>query len=66
VTNRMEIPMTKNPMMTAPARRARRSVKRLLTRTREDQRAHVHFHRGPQGLPAACHDPRCTSPHLDV
>ena len=28
--------------------------------------AEVHFHRGPQGLPAACHDPFCASPHLDV
>jgi hypothetical protein len=26
----------------------------------------VHFHRGPQGRPAVCDDPRCTSPQLDV
>ena len=28
--------------------------------------AHVHFHRGPQGYPAACHDPRCEMPRLTV
>jgi hypothetical protein len=28
--------------------------------------AHVHFHSGPQGLPAVCHDPRCASPRLEV
>ena len=28
--------------------------------------AHVHFHRGPQGHPAACHDPRCPLPRLSV
>jgi hypothetical protein len=22
----------------------------------------VHFHRGPQGAPAACHDARCQAP----
>ena len=26
----------------------------------------VHFHNGPQGQPAACHDEACTSPRLDV
>jgi hypothetical protein len=28
--------------------------------------AHVHFHRGPQGRPAACHDSGCDMPRLDV
>jgi hypothetical protein len=28
--------------------------------------AHVHFHRGPQGQPAACHDPKCPAPRLTV
>lgn len=27
---------------------------------------HVHFHRGPQGAPAACHDSRCASPRLEL
>ena len=26
----------------------------------------VHFHRGPQGQPAACHDPKCPVPRLTV
>lgn len=28
--------------------------------------AHVHFHRGPQGHPAVCHDPKCPMPRLTV
>ena len=28
--------------------------------------AHVHFHRGPEGQPAACHDPKCPVPRLTV
>jgi hypothetical protein len=32
----------------------------------EGEAAHVHFHQGPQGRPAACHDPRCASPHLSI
>jgi hypothetical protein len=28
--------------------------------------AHVHFHRGPQGQPAACHDQQCPVPRLTV
>lgn len=27
---------------------------------------HVHFHTGPQGAPAACHDARCASPRLSL
>ncbi len=26
----------------------------------------VHFHSGPSGRPAVCHDSRCTSPRLQV
>ena len=39
-----------------------------LTRTSNiDARdAHVHFHTGPENHPAACHDPRCPNPRLDV
>jgi hypothetical protein len=32
----------------------------------ENPDAHVHFHRGPQGRPAVCHDARCPKPRLDV
>ena len=28
--------------------------------------AGVHFHGGAHGRPYPCHDPRCTSPGLDV
>jgi hypothetical protein len=28
--------------------------------------AHVHFHRGPQGMPAACHDADCPNPQLEI
>jgi hypothetical protein len=31
-----------------------------------DGDGHVHFHTGPQGRPAACHDARCASPRLTV
>lgn len=26
----------------------------------------VHFHNGPQGMPAVCDNPRCASPRLEV
>ncbi|MEA2302920.1 MAG: hypothetical protein QOH43_200 [Solirubrobacteraceae bacterium] len=26
----------------------------------------VHFHQGPQGRPAACHDARCPNPRLAI
>jgi hypothetical protein len=32
----------------------------------DDLDAHVHFHRGPQGRPAVCHDHSCETPRLDV
>jgi hypothetical protein len=28
--------------------------------------AHVHFHQGPQGQPAVCHDHACAAPRLTV
>ena len=31
-----------------------------------DRDTHVHFHRGPQGQPMACHDPGCEMPRLTV
>ena len=31
-----------------------------------NESANVHFHQGPQGSPAACHNPRCSAPHLSV
>ncbi len=38
----------------------------LIVVSPDRERAHVHFHSGPQGRPAACHDPRCASPQLTV
>jgi len=38
----------------------------LLAGEPENQDAHVHFHRGPQGQPAACHDTGCEMPRLTV
>jgi hypothetical protein len=37
-----------------------------LVRGSQSQEQHVHFHRGPQGQPAACHDSRCDLPRLSV
>jgi hypothetical protein len=37
-----------------------------LARDSGNEDAHVHFHRGPSGAPAACHDSRCTMPRLSV
>jgi hypothetical protein len=31
-----------------------------------DGDAHVHFHRGPSGAPAVCHDAGCDQPRLSV
>jgi hypothetical protein len=39
---------------------------RRLTRGPVSDDAHVHFHRGPSGSPAACHDSRCPMPRLTV
>lgn len=47
------------------ARLRLRALGRALS-IRNDVLVHVHFHSGPQGLPAACYDERCTSPRLDV
>ena len=38
----------------------------LLAPRQEDVDAHVHFHAGAQGQPAACHDPACPAPRLEV
>ena len=46
-----------------------RTLRAFITRiTRDPQadEAHVHFHSGPQGHPAACHDPRCPAPRLTI
>ena len=45
--------------------RDRRTPGATMTIRRESHAA-VHFHRGPQGAPAVCDDPRCVSPRLDV
>lgn len=39
---------------------------RVLRHGPETGEGHVHFHRGPQGAPAACHDARCESPRLSL
>jgi hypothetical protein len=44
-------------------------IQKLVTMLRlptEDPDAHVHFHRGDEGHPEACHDPRCPNPRLTV
>lgn len=38
---------------------------RLIGR-KDDPHAGVHFHQGPQGLPAPCFDERCPNPRLSV
>ena len=38
----------------------------LLARDPHADDAHVHFHRGPHGHPAACHDPACPKPRLTI
>ena len=38
----------------------------LLPTRQENPEAHVHFHAGAQGHPAACHDPACPAPRLKV
>jgi len=47
---------------------ARRILATIATALRDERRreAEVHFHQGPSGLPAACHDARCSRPRLDV
>jgi hypothetical protein len=44
-------------------------VHKFITALRRDlstDETHVHFHQGPQGSPAACHDVRCASPRLTI
>ena len=36
----------------------------LLAHGPQADERHVHFHRGPQGQPAACHDRHCPNPRL--
>lgn len=46
-----------------------RKLRTLISLLRLDPQAddkHVHFHRGPEGHPAVCHDPRCDMPRLSV
>jgi hypothetical protein len=57
-----------NPLPTKEARMARKLrtfISRLAGDTRADD-ADVHFHRGPEGHPMVCHDPRCEMPRLRV
>jgi hypothetical protein len=45
------------------------TLRTLIAKLVRDPRAaeaHVHFHRGPQGQPAACHDAGCSSPRLEI
>jgi hypothetical protein len=44
------------------------TIRRVLTRlTRShDKQPSVHFHQGPQGVPAPCFERGCGSPKLDV
>jgi hypothetical protein len=46
-------------------RTLRTFVSRLVRDPHADE-AHVHFHSGPAGHPAACHDPRCPNPRLST
>jgi hypothetical protein len=39
---------------------------RKIARGPETEDAHVHFHRGPSGAPAVCHDAGCPMPRLSV
>jgi hypothetical protein len=32
----------------------------------QGDRTHVHFHQGPQGLPAPCFDESCPNPRLST
>lgn len=53
------IPPKREPVMT-------RLLRALASAFSSDHREEVHFHQGPTGAPAVCHDGRCTSPRLDV
>jgi hypothetical protein len=43
------------------------TMRRLVSRLVGSERAQepVHFHQGPQGLPAVCHDTACELPRLE-
>jgi hypothetical protein len=43
----------------------RRFISTLVHGQQADE-AHVHFHRGPQGPPAVCHEPGCGMPRLEL
>ena len=47
---------------------AKRLFAALARGARDDVRpeADVHFHQGPSGGPAVCHDPLCANPRLSV
>jgi hypothetical protein len=38
----------------------------VLVHGQPNDEAHVHFHRGPQGSPAVCHDPGCEMARLEL
>ncbi len=48
------------------ARRFLSKLTRTLTAEWTPGSSGVHFHGGAHGRPYPCHDPRCTSPGLDV
>jgi hypothetical protein len=43
-----------------------RKLTTLLAIEHDNPDAHVHFHQGSEGRPAACHDPRCPNPRLTI
>jgi hypothetical protein len=49
--------------------RMTRTIRAFVSRIVRDPNtddAHVHFHNGAEGHPAACHDPRCPNPRLNT
>ena len=38
----------------------------LLNGRSDTTQSHYHFHQGPQGQPAVCHDHACAAPRLTV
>jgi len=60
-----------SPFQVSPKKRIpmrKRLLAAFVRSVREDARpeADVHFHRGPSGDPAVCHDPLCLTPRLSV
>ncbi len=43
-----------------------RKLATLLNSRRDATETHYHFHQGPQGQPAVCHDHACPAPRLTV